>query len=662
MKVNLMQDRLISSKFVDIVNVSLSIALFCVAAFGQQPDRGFQSANAYAASGLEAINTTNGNLVMNIPIAKLPAGRGGNPGYAITLQYNSKLWESKDTTRNDGSPDEYGNTHYTSTALGLSPQGGWRLQTAFSLDVTSRLNFESPNPCYMGDPVENLSFIWKVQVLMPDGSVKQFFPETGRDQFTGMGKDGYANIDINGTKYNASTVTVPACAVQQSTTQISTSGMNYITLDGSRIRLFVPYHVSNIAANSRNWKMYFPDGTIVENLPPDEPTVAQRITDRNGNSVKHIGGKIIDDLGRFIEFLTDSQTGDQIVRVKGVGGENVDTKIRWTDKWVNRMYRKTNAANAPTNERYGTALTSIAVVSKITLPAQVGQQSMDFEYFADNAQPSSGVYTNGWGELKKVTVPTGATSEYQYLDDGNGSIETTPAEVLDRHATRKDLKYDEQYDGAAPTQRTDTWLYGVSRWASSATNPNGSVSNEYQNYFSNSTGFWENGLAYRSVSPDGSFTERLWAHNLPFSMTNALPSVPGGFEAVGNANAFASAEMTTITDLAGNPSLTAIKEFKYDKNGNALEIKEYDWVPYSSVPRTGSGIFSKVTGLPPTNVLVLKRKTVNTYYNQAADAQAATANSNSYSDPASPKLKNVIKSTEIQNENGTPVSRSEFFY
>ena len=40
----------------------------------------------------------------------------------------------------------------------------------------------------------------------------------------------------------------------------------------------------------------------------------------------------------------------------------------------------------------------------------------------------------------------------------------------------------------------------------------------------------------------------------------------------------------------------------------------------------------------------------------------ATRNSNYYADPNSPTLRNVIKSTEIQDENETPVSRTEFFY
>ena len=118
------------------------------------------------------------------------------------------------------------------------------------------------------------------------------------------------------------------------------------------------------------------------------------------------------------------------------------------------------------------------------------------------------------------------------------------------------------------------------------------------------------------------------------------------------------------SDASGNissSSPTAIKEFKFDKNGNVLEVLEYDWVTYGSVPRSGTGIYAKVTGLP-TSGLTLKRKTVNTYYNQAADADSTSVNGNEYMNPSSPSLKNLIRSTEIRDGSGVVKARSEFYY
>ena len=74
--------------------------------YSQEPDRGFRTANSYAATGLEVVNTTNGNMLLNIPLASLPAGRGTSPGYTVLLRYDSKLFDSVHTTRDDGDPDE----------------------------------------------------------------------------------------------------------------------------------------------------------------------------------------------------------------------------------------------------------------------------------------------------------------------------------------------------------------------------------------------------------------------------------------------------------------------------------------------------------------------------------------------------------------------------
>ena len=53
------------------------------------PQRGYQPGSSHSISDIEAINTTNGNLMMNIPLVSLPKGRG-EVGESISLMYNSK--------------------------------------------------------------------------------------------------------------------------------------------------------------------------------------------------------------------------------------------------------------------------------------------------------------------------------------------------------------------------------------------------------------------------------------------------------------------------------------------------------------------------------------------------------------------------------------------
>ncbi len=632
-----------------ILSAGLLMVSGCLAT-AQQPDRGFQAANSYAAAGLGAVNLTNGNVVLNIPIASLPAGRGGSPGYSVNLQYNSKLWQSHQSSRDDGSADEYGNTRYSLSTVSESDRGGWRLASEYRLAYTDRLNFETPNVCWLGDPVEHLNYRWKVELEMPDGSVKQFFPVVAGGSNPTMSDDGYSSIDRNGVMYSADQGTHPTtgnCLVTEWTSQpqTGTTGITYITTDGSRLRLFLPFQ-------SDNWKVFTPNGTVIEHLPPADSTVLERITDRNGNYVdRKTNGNIVDQLGRSIEITTDTN-GDSVVSVKGVDGATVSTRIEWGQRWVNQPYRRTTAQNAPSVYAYDAVSQSVRTVEKIVFPTQLGTQEMAFDYYGDETPPQTNNYTEGWGEIKGVTLPTGAKTNYHFQQPGD-----TAASVLDRYADFKELAYHEQYDNETPVERTEKTLFYVSKYGGTVTSPSGAVSSE-GTYYSQNSSSWDNGLAFVNTNPDGTRTERIWAYNEPRTVSGA----PGNYVGMGPMNAFVKTEFTTLPAADGtfsSTSQTAIKDFKYDKNGNVLEIKEYDWVGYCTV-RTGSGCTGQATVIPTG--AVLKRITVNTYNNQATDAATSIANSNSYSDPSSPKLKNVIKSTEIQNGSGTPVSRTEFYY
>jgi hypothetical protein len=268
------------------------LGVLTVTAQQRQPARGFQFANSYATNGFDAVNVSNGNLIVNLPIASLPAGRGTSPGFTVTLQYNSKLWDSKQTTFTDaiqpGNQDQppAPTYSYTSDVLEQSERGGWKMLTSYRLIETDRLSLEqNPNPCVLGQPVEKLRARWKMEVEFPDGSVKQFIP-TYHSSST---LDGYYNVNSNGRSYWASTQTHPGnglCYVVLSENQATTAGMHFITTDGSRLRLFVPYQ-------SSNWKIYSSEGTVVENSPPDDNTVAQRVTDRNGSKIEIKGNQIV---------------------------------------------------------------------------------------------------------------------------------------------------------------------------------------------------------------------------------------------------------------------------------------------------------------------------------------------------------------------------------
>lgn len=616
----------------------------------RSPSRGVQFANSYASNGFDSVNVSNGNVVINLPIASLPAGRG--PGFTVTLQYNSKLWDSRQEIFTDAvqpgsstQPQPLDPTYrYSTNTIQYSDRGGWKLLAGYRIIETDRLDLESPNPCLVGDPVEKLAARWKLEVEFPDGTVRQFTPT----YYSSIFHSNYYDINSNGLSTSASTQSHPGnglCYVSQSEYQGVTSGMHYTTTDGSRLRLFIPYHASK-SVEEKNWKIYSTDGTTIENLPPDDNTVSQRITDRNNNKVEIKGSIIVDDFGRSITIGSDEIT------VKGIDGEDITTQIVYGNRWVNRPYQITGHdvdEIIPSGiDTSSVVNTNIQTIEEIILPTQLGSLSYTFDYYAATTQQTGTNYTDGWGELKSMTIPSGATSTYEYQ---MSTLSTFAADVLDNKATQRTLSFDEVYDGVS-TPRTEVTTYTSNQWGSVVSNPDGTGFNEsrfYNQYFTD----WTSGLTYSTTDTSGKKVESIWAHNMPHYSNNPYNY---GSAIPGNANAFIKTEFTSITDSGGSPYLTAIKDYKYDKNGNVTKITEYDWVAYSSVPRE----YTRPTGIPSGATVM--RVTENEYYNPAPDFESNSANANTYENPSAPKLKNVLKSTQIKDGSGNIKSRSEFLY
>lgn len=629
-------------------NLTLAIIITLAAFAGvhgqsREPARGFQFANSYSSNGFDVINVSNGNVMVNFPLASLPKGRGTSPGFVVTLQYNSKLWNSRQFTYTDGLPP--GNTNlpvaptyfYTENRIEASDRGGWRLYSSYQLKITDRLNLESPDPCRRGDDVRKLSSRWKVEVEFPDGTTRQFVPVAGAS----IGFEGYYPIDAEGRVYSATQLTNPAnglCYVSLSESGPNTSGTTFMTTDGSRLRLFKPY-------NSNNWKIYAPDGTTVENDPSDDNTVDQRVTDRNGNRVEVKGNVIVDAVGRSITL-----SGDDIV-VKGVDGNNLTTTVTWGERFVNREYRMIDMSETiPSGvSREGKIDQAIQTVESITLPSQLGTQVYEFDYYADLERPNGNDFTSGFGELKSMTIPSQAVSEYNF--DLQDNVDTYLAsEILANSPINRDLNYSESYDGST-TSKVDVSIFEAGPGGWSVTNPDGT--GQTDTTFNNSTPLWNDGLSYKSVFPGGAKTERVWKKNLPYSSSNNYT-----YYTPANANAYVKTEFSTIIDASGNPTKTAIKDFTYDKNGNVTLIKEYDYVAHGDVARDGNG---NPTGAIPSGATVM-RQTVNTYFNASLDADSTSSSSNTYENDSAPRLLNLLKSTEIRDASNVVKSRSEFIY
>ena len=84
--------------FIRILTMILGILILGQTAFAisqtatKAPDRGFNPGKSYAISDIESIGQQSGNLMLNLPLGSLPAGRGGMSA-GVNIRYNSKMWD-----------------------------------------------------------------------------------------------------------------------------------------------------------------------------------------------------------------------------------------------------------------------------------------------------------------------------------------------------------------------------------------------------------------------------------------------------------------------------------------------------------------------------------------------------------------------------------------
>jgi RHS repeat-associated protein len=605
------------------------------------PNRGFQPAGSYALTDLEDINTVNGNLIFRIPMASLPHGRGGSPGSKAGLFYNGKLYDTQTAFR--AGPPLIGGVFATSE-LKKSEEGGWRYGFEYKLNREVRTD---SYPDGVGNPVcpDSQAYqIFKLKMSFPDGSTREFRP-AGYNDFA---LDGFFEISPDGV--------VVSCAPPYNTWTYGP--VTYYSTDGTYLRLVVEHDDETSGWQNNPWTLYFPDGMRVTFNEPGAS--GQRIYDRNNNFTEirsivsngYPAHQVIDQLNRSIIVEYDSAASKDYVRSAGVN----NTQLLWTVWWATTYVVK-GYYSYPTLF-YNELSVGHRVVQKIDLPSQAGALSYNFGYNGSSV-PVYPAHTFGYGELSSVTLPAPTTESpaqatYQYSCNGLDNAESSV--IMTNYPTSRTLSYQRQYDGTS-TQATEVWQYlsadsgycaGIS--CAKVTTPDGSVSIDYIT----NAGNWDKKLVYKTERPDGTIVERIWQQNVPYGMP--VPTANTGV------NTLVKTEFTSVRNAGGTPVKTAIKDFNYDKNGNLTQTVEYDWVAYSSVPRSGD-IYNKPTGIP--SGLTPKRVTVNTYYNPTPDASNTTTDDpDVYHKTTSSRLRNAIESSEIRSgvSSGSVLSRNEYFY
>ena len=629
--------------------VTCLITSVCLAQDGSNR-RGFNPGNSFSIGDIETINTTNGNLMLHFPLGMLPAGRNGLTA-GINVYYNSKLYESQTqwlSVENEScemvgqDPDAVlVCPYYQKSVLKESPEGGWQIGSVYSLKLLDRhdqfvtLPPERYPQCTLSDidppGYYEMRYRYKLILNFPDGSSHEMRPNGWNDgnfndplgDWFDIRPDGYW-FDCQNFQWYQNTIT-------------------YYSTDGSFLRMDIA-HDSDSDPLNNPWTLYFPDGSkVTSNQPNSEP---QRLYDRNNNYVEFLGGEVRDQFNRSVAISSSWENNLPVWTVTSQGfGQTLTWTIRW--KWISVLkdyWPCTETFSCPPQvqqqEPYGMPR---LVVDTITMPAQAGGLSYQFQYNAPNHVPGQPLSSSsGWGEISGITLPSGAQVDYTWVQNGPQTFSATP-DILKNAPLTKVLTYNEEYDGQV-TPTTEQWTYDIGPGSSTITGPDQGVTT--MGFVDTATQSWNSGLTILSISPDGTKTETIWERNNLASNASANP--------------YPKTVFTSIKNAAGSYVKTAIKDYKYDKNGNVTRTAEYDWVNYGDVPRS----FGTPTGLPPG--VSPTRVTVNTYFNSTPDAsQLAGSNTNVYWSSGSPRVKNATASTEIRKVVGgveSPVSRMEYVY
>lgn len=571
-----------------------------------RPARGFQPAGSYAVSQLDSINNVTGGVTVRIPLARV-SGRNG-AGLSLGLIYNSALYNLQTQPADEYRVMDYATSMGTVSLnmLNVSNGGGWRYSHRYSLDIDSR-----------GGSVPGT----RVTLVTGDGGSHQLWlrvPVAGQND-----TDGYSQFDITGTNINGMHIG---------------PNLTYYTTDGSFIRVEVVV--------GSTWTAYFPNGDYVSGPIGKD---ADQVCDRNSNCT-HITNtvdpdnlwitttELADDFGRkvIISYGGDAFSGTDQIRAlpanastSGTWGDPrnqaspLTTSVTWNTISFGHPAAVT-AGNATSGVMYqcktpeGTpselardwrCLNSFShrTVSQIQLPNGL---SYDFTYADGGAGAEA-----GQGELRQMKLPSklgeAARAEVHYYWSRKerpiiGSVPTPWFDANINPVSQKVLSWQEESDSGA-TSASNTWTYqfgttdGNGNFISFAdrsivTAPDGGITTQFF-YNRTGAGAWNTGLVYKTTGPAGN-TWRCWQSNEPWI----------GVSATGDSkNPYLRAEYRQLPGAAN----AAATWLDYDKNGNLITKREYDWV---SIPGTD---------VPSCSVAgTVLRKTENRYWNPPGGALA----------------------------------------
>ena len=602
-------------------------------------DRGFHVGGGFNVSDIETINMVTGNVMLRIPLASLPPGRGGS-AFTLDLLYNSQIWDVEPVLH-QSSETETELRH----RLVRSSEGGWRYGFEYGLEMEYRHAVTGGVECTTNHFAH---YAYKMRVHFPDGSAHLLRLMNTQDTQGDNRGDGFYAYSPTGRR--------GPCLTQGADIA---GDVRYVTTDGA----FAHVTLHRGTGNWTNWRwtIHFNDGRRVRGKRDQ----TEQLIDRNGNTIRvehrnncrHGSDSgldctiLRDDAGREIEIVSVRESGGEnepdkvfdIVRAPGHGG-----RLEWqldrgsVDMSAGEYSWGDSSRSAP----------DVSTIDKIKLPQLEGRQRLEyvFEYHGP---------TTAFGELKKVHFPKAAGAAagsagsvtYSYRDKQNKWTD-----LLENPITSKVVAYTEPLTSRA---LSETWRYSIdSRNVSTVTAPDGGVTRTYfyeeDGVASSSADAWKAGLVWKVEQPNGDKVERYWGKNQAYRHSPVIHPSDAG-------NPYVRAEYRT------QGTKTAARAMTRDKNGNVLMAAEYDFGV--TVPRSGRALVP--SGVPTGRPV---RTAVNAYTRTTPSASSTADHANGYwqAPPAAaatggtppPRLLSLTDYSEVRSgsASGTVQAKTAYTY
>ena len=415
---------------------------------------------------------------------------------------------------------------------------------------------------------------------------------------------------------------------------------------------------------AQTWSIFLPEGTRISSsgLPTTYTQyplfygvgTSETITDKNGNNIFITPScsssgpcttTITDDLSVSFPSRTIVITyGASTDSISWPGApQGVPSSPTNTTLSASISHSNVGLANQPYQCDWGSSSTNcnansitLLQVSSISLPpAQTGGAALSYTFGYTCASGCLSV----WGNLRTVTLPSGATVNYLYGRDPLASTSMFTSTILENVIKQKTVTYTHPTGDISQNSLVTmySFTYPVSGPGTTVVTTPDNASTMY--WFFNATDPTRGGLIYEVDNPDNSTIQYEWLQNAPFGSPANVP-----------ANPYIKATGRTLLD--GRHTGTV---YTRDKNGNMMEVDDYDWLTPDCahgdlcLPSDGTAL----TGIPGTPL----RQTVNQYYNgtYAAD-NTVTDNSNAYWNTTAPQYQRALQWSVVHDISSGAVS------